>query len=56
MDKELIETLKYLHLGGLLTHWDEYLALALKQRFSPCGSCNMYCTRRRNSSVTMPVD
>lgn len=35
MDKELIETLKYLHLGGLLTHWDEYLALALKQRFSP---------------------
>jgi DNA replication protein DnaC len=35
MDKELVETLKYLHLGGLLTHWDEYLALALKQRFSP---------------------
>jgi DNA replication protein DnaC len=35
MDKELIETLKYLHLGGLLTHWDEYLALALKQRLSP---------------------
>jgi len=34
MDKELIETLKYLHMGGLLAHWDEYLALALKQRFS----------------------
>ena len=34
MDKELIETLKYLHLGGLLTHWDEYLALARKQHFS----------------------
>ena len=34
MDEELIQTLKYLHLGGLLTHWDEYLALALKQRFS----------------------
>ena len=34
MDKELIETLKYLRMGGLLAHWDEYLALALKQRFS----------------------
>lgn len=34
MDKELIETLKYLRMGGMLAHWDEYLALALKQRFS----------------------
>lgn len=34
MDKELIETLKYLRMGGLLAHWDEYLAFALKQRFS----------------------
>ena len=35
MDKELIATLKYLRLGGLLTHWDEYMALAGKQHFSP---------------------
>lgn len=35
MDEELIGTLKYLRMGGLLAHWDEYLALALKQRFSP---------------------
>ena len=24
MNKELIETLKYLRLGGLLVHWDEF--------------------------------
>jgi len=34
MDKELIETLKYLHLGGLLSRWDEYMTLARKQHFS----------------------
>jgi DNA replication protein DnaC len=34
MDKELVERLKYLRLWGLLTHWDEYLALAQKGRFS----------------------
>jgi DNA replication protein DnaC len=35
MDKDLIETVKYLRLGGLLAHWDEYLALVEKGRFSP---------------------
>jgi DNA replication protein DnaC len=35
MDKELIETLKYLRLGGLLEHWDEYVALSEKGRYSP---------------------
>jgi len=35
MDKELVETLKYLRLGGLLAHWDEYLDLASKRNFSP---------------------
>lgn len=34
MDEELVQTLKYLHLPGLLAHWDEYLALARKRRFS----------------------
>ena len=34
MNKELIETLKYLRLGGLLVHWDEYLKLAADGRFS----------------------
>ena len=34
MEKELIDTLKHLRLGGLLTHWDEYLALAQRRRFS----------------------
>ena len=34
MDEELVETLKCLRLGGLLAHWDEYLALARRQRFS----------------------
>jgi len=34
MNKELIETLKYLRLGGLLAHWDEYLKLAGDKRFS----------------------
>ena len=34
MNKELIETLKYLRLGGLLAHWDEYLKLAAEGRFS----------------------
>jgi DNA replication protein DnaC len=35
MNKELIETLKYLRLGGLLVHGDEYLKLAAEGRFSP---------------------
>lgn len=35
MDKNLVETLKYLRLGGLLAHWDEYLAAADKGRYSP---------------------
>ena len=34
MDEELVKTLKYLRLGGLLAHWDEYLTLARQQRFS----------------------
>src|SRR6266704_1585745 len=34
MDDELTKTLKYLRLSGLMAHWDEYLALAQKQRFS----------------------
>jgi len=34
MDEELIRMLKYLRLGGLLAHWDEYFALARQQRFS----------------------
>jgi DNA replication protein DnaC len=35
MDEELVTMLKYLRLGGLLAHWDEYLALARKKQFSP---------------------
>jgi DNA replication protein DnaC len=34
MDEELIKTLKYLHLGGLQKHWDQYLALASQKRMS----------------------
>lgn len=34
LNPELIETLKYLRLGGLLAHWDEYLKLAADQGFS----------------------
>jgi DNA replication protein DnaC len=33
-NKELIENLKYLRLGGLLAHWEEYLKLAAEQNFS----------------------
>jgi len=35
MDDETAKALKYLRLQGLLAHWDEYLALAQKQHFSP---------------------
>lgn len=35
MDEELSQTLKYLRLYGLQSHWDEYLALAQQQGFSP---------------------
>jgi DNA replication protein DnaC len=35
MDKDLVEALKYLRLGGLLARWDEYVALAEKGRHSP---------------------
>ena len=34
LNPELIETLKYLRLGGLLAHWDDYLKLAAEKRFS----------------------
>jgi DNA replication protein DnaC len=34
MDKNLVETVKYLHLWGLLANWEEYLALAEKGRYS----------------------
>ena len=34
MDEELVKTLKYLRLGGLLAHWDEYQSLARKKRYS----------------------
>ena len=34
MDEKLAETLKYLRLSGLLSHWDEYLKLASKKNFS----------------------
>jgi DNA replication protein DnaC len=34
MNDETVKALKYLRLGGLLAHWDEYLALARKQNFS----------------------
>jgi DNA replication protein DnaC len=34
MNKELVETLKYLRLGGLLAHWDDYLKLAADKGFS----------------------
>ena len=35
MDAELEKTLKHLRLGGMLTHWDEYMVLARKKQFSP---------------------
>ena len=35
MDDDLRITLRYLRLGGLQAHWDEYLTLAQKQHFSP---------------------
>jgi DNA replication protein DnaC len=34
MNEELAAKLKYLHLGGLLAHWEDYLTLAGEQRFS----------------------
>ena len=34
MDEELRKMLKDLRLWGMLEHWDEYLKLAEKQRFS----------------------
>ncbi|HVO80982.1 MAG TPA: ATP-binding protein, partial [Terriglobales bacterium] len=35
MDDELMKTLRYLRLWGLLAHWEEYLTLARQRRFSP---------------------
>ena len=34
MHEELAKKLKYLRLGGLLTHWDDYLKMAAKKRYS----------------------
>ena len=34
MNDELAPILKYLHLGGLLAHWDDYLKMAAEKRLS----------------------
>lgn len=34
MNEQLVEKLKYLRLGGLIAHWDDYLKMAADQRFS----------------------
>ncbi len=34
MHEELVEKLKYLRLGGLIAHWEDYLKMAADQRFS----------------------
>jgi len=34
MHEDLAEKLKYLRLGGLLTHWDNTLKMAAKKRYS----------------------
>ena len=34
MNEELAEKLKYLRLGGLLAHWEDYLQMAADKRFS----------------------
>jgi len=34
MHEELVEKLKYLRLGGLLSHWDQTLKMAAKKRYS----------------------
>lgn len=34
MDEELLKMTKYLRLGGLAEHWDEYIKLAQKGNFS----------------------
>lgn len=34
MNEELAGKLKYLRFGGLLAHWDDYLKMAAKKRFS----------------------
>jgi len=34
MNKELVPTLRYLRLGGLLAHWDEHLKTAADKRWS----------------------
>ncbi len=35
MNEDLAGCLRSLRLGGLLAHWDDYLALAQKRRLSP---------------------
>jgi DNA replication protein DnaC len=34
MNQELVPTLRYLRLGGLLAHWDEHLKMAAEKRWS----------------------
>jgi DNA replication protein DnaC len=36
MNEELTEKLKYLRLGGLLAHWEDYLKIAADKRLSHC--------------------
>jgi DNA replication protein DnaC len=35
MDEQFAQTLKHLHLGGVLAHWDEYVRLTEQKDYSP---------------------
>lgn len=54
MNSDLAAQLRYLRLYGLLAHWDEYLAVARKRRFSPVRLLthvveHEYKTKRENA-------
>ena len=56
MNKELIETLKYLRLGGLLAHWDDYLKLAADKRFSHARLLTHVLEEEYRSNARMPAN
>ena len=51
MNKDLIAMLKYLRLGGLLAHWDEYLKLAADKASPMRGYSRMSWRKNAESSA-----
>ena len=55
MTKELSEQLKYLRLGNLLTHWEDYLKLAADKNLSHARWLTLLIEEESNANARTPA-